>query len=327
MIRVHDINNIYIPPQNVVIWDKNVALEDKNVALEDKNVALEDKNVALEDKNVALLAITEKPYEYKCDKCNKILSCARSLRRHISICETHKNGLICKYCNHTFVYRSTKIRHEEKCKKITIMRLNSEMNNFDSISKNNNTLITSSNIGILNNGTVNNNNINNGTVNNNTINITINNFGKEKLDHVNPAFIERCIRMGNHSGVYEIFRKISLNPNVPENHNVRICDERTQQLCVYKDNEWKLHKKNDILNEIIQVFNDLLINSYNQNEELQKEDIDKHNLKLRCILRDISHKHPIKEHANLCKRLFTSILELGVLQGFRLQMKLVAVNN
>jgi len=311
MIRVHDINNIYIPPQNVVVEPQNVVVEPQNVVVEPQNVVVESQNVVVESQNA---------HEFCCDKCNRSFTRKDSLKRHISICKGIIEPFMCIYCNKVLANRCSKSKHQVICKEKNKTQLTT-------ILPNNNTLITSSNIGILNNGTVNNNNINNGTVNNNTINITINNFGKEKLDHVDPAFIERCIRMGNHSGVYEIFRKISLNPNVPENHNVRICDERTQQLCVYKDNEWKLHKKNDILNEIIQVFNDLLINSYNQNEELQKEDIDKHNLKLRCILRDISHKHPIKEHANLCKRLFTSILELGVLQGFRLQMKLVAVNN
>jgi hypothetical protein len=306
MVRVHGIDASTQDAQNVNDIAQNVNDIAQNVIVSAQNV-----KVDIEE--------THKPFS--CDNCKRSFKRNYHLQRHIQVCDGMIDSSTCKYCNKVLSCRASKSQHQKICKARHLLDVSVVPPNLPGT------------VGLLNQGTVNNiqgpvnmgtvNNNNTNTNSNNTLNITINNFGKEKMEHISPEFIEKCIRMGSHSSVYEIFKKISLDPEVPENHNVRVYSERKQQMCVYKDNRWTLQDKNATLNEIVQVFNDLMVNSYNENEKLREEDICEHQMKLRCILRDISTKYPTKEHANLCRQLFTSILDLGALQGYRLQMSLV----
>ena len=56
--------------------------------------------------------------KYECNKCNKILSSNRSLKKHYENCKGIKNILQCQICSKVFSHRNAKYRHNKnvKCK-------------------------------------------------------------------------------------------------------------------------------------------------------------------------------------------------------------------
>jgi len=91
---------------------------------------------------------------------------------------------------------------------------------------------------------------NNGVVNNN-VNIQLNDFGKERLDHIDPAFIEKCLQSLSGDGIPNMVKKIYCDPTVPENHNVKLCNENKELMRVREDNEWAYKDKHDTLDKVI----------------------------------------------------------------------------
>ena len=71
--------------------------------------------------------------EFKCSKCNKVLSSKRSLNRHFNICNGLNNGLQCEICLKIFSNYSAKSRHKKnvQCKPPSLS--NSVKNNMNDI--------------------------------------------------------------------------------------------------------------------------------------------------------------------------------------------------
>ena len=105
-------------------------------------------------------------------------------------------------------------------------------------------------------------NINNGTINNTTDNsvkhciitnnITINNYGKEKIDHIlkDTQFINSLLR-GPYTAIPRMIEAIHFDREHPENMNVRIQNKKEPWILVFKEGKWMHERKKEVLDDII----------------------------------------------------------------------------
>ena len=105
-------------------------------------------------------------------------------------------------------------------------------------------------------------NINNGTINNTTDNsvkhctitnnITINNYGKEKIDHIlkDTQFINSLLK-GPYTAIPRMIEAIHFDRDHPENMNVRIQNKKEPWILVFKGGKWMHERKKEVLDDII----------------------------------------------------------------------------
>jgi hypothetical protein len=83
------------------------------------------------------------------------------------------------------------------------------------------------------------------TGNNITNNISINNFGKETLEHSSSEFLSHCVDT-NSSGIIELIEKIYLDPNVPQNRTIKIKSRKKNIMQALENGEWVQKDKNTL---------------------------------------------------------------------------------
>ena len=76
----------------------------------------------------------------------------------------------------------------------------------------------------------------NNTTNNINIHITLNNFGEENTDYITRDDIERCI---TDRDIEYLITRIHLDPDHPENHNIKLQNKRAGLVKIYNKNVWK----------------------------------------------------------------------------------------
>ena len=139
----------------------------------------------------------------------------------------------CNKCQTTFTSRQAKYLHTKSyCKSIT-----DAMNNNQVATQNN-----TNNVTIIYNNTTNTNNQN--------INININNFGSENTNHLTDEFLSKCLFSCN-TGIKNLMKEIHFNPQVPENHNIRVYSRKGKILEKYADGGWHVCDQNNTLDEMI----------------------------------------------------------------------------
>jgi uncharacterized C2H2 Zn-finger protein len=149
-------------------------------------------------------------------------SIIQQLQQHYLESKKHK----CTECNKCFSYHSGLSRHMKT--HVTITNSNntstSHSHNTDSHNIENHTHSHNIENHTHSHNTTNNNN----TTINQPINInqpiTINVFGKEDLTHVvnDKEFLTNCLKDVLRDGIPNLIEKIYLNPDIPENHNIRL---------------------------------------------------------------------------------------------------------
>ena len=195
---------------------------------------------------------------YRCNICDKTLSCYKSLWRHnntfhsdhitndkpydkyndkyndkymisndkskISLEKNKEEGYKCNYCDNTYKHFQSRWKHEQKCKKDL---LDEDNKIIVKPIQNDEQIIVKPNIDqIINNTNTNNtnNNINNQINNtnngtiNNTNNIIINQFGTESLEGFTLKDILSIVKEGNNMPITCV-KKVNFNKKYPENHS------------------------------------------------------------------------------------------------------------
>jgi hypothetical protein len=109
-----------------------------------------------------------------------------------------------------------------------------------------------------NNAQTNNNNIKKQT-NNITNNITINAFGKEKVDYLssNPnykKFMINCL-LKDTGGIIDLMDEIYYNEEHPENHNIRKINKKDKFMKSYNGTKWELIFAKDGLEKVLNRIN------------------------------------------------------------------------
>jgi hypothetical protein len=112
------------------------------------------------------------------------------------------------------------MKNNEKCKQSIIVNNSNNSNNSNNVNNVNN---------------VHNVNI----TNNNTINvINVNGFGKENLSYVTD-WDKKCLCEFSGGFITEYIKYVHLNPNHPENHNIRMKSHKRNEVYIYyEDKGW-----------------------------------------------------------------------------------------
>jgi hypothetical protein len=191
------------------------------------------------------------------------------------------NGCICEYCNRSYKKKFTLNRHLKTCKvkkekekekenesslelKIELAKQQIEILKLQA-------QVASSNTNCNNTNTTSNSN---NTVNNNTVNITVNDYGKENINYLESnkykKLITQILGSGMH-GLQEYIKYKYCNPQQPENLTIKYTNDRSNNLKVRTNNEWKTRNKLEVIDELYDRDNNVeeVLNVYERINDLE----------------------------------------------------------
>lgn len=185
--------------------------------------------------------------------CNAVLSddSIESILESLPSTSNKEKMYKCEGCEKEFSSRSGLFEHKKKkhsesktyTDELTLMKQKYE--ELEKRQKELEAIIQTQSIG--------NNNIittNNNTQNNQNINININNFGQEDISHLTKDFLDDCVKRLN-TGMKNLMKQIHFNPEIPENHNIRILSKKQNLLETFDNGSWHPKDKNNTLDEMI----------------------------------------------------------------------------
>ena len=114
-------------------------------------------------------------------------------------------------------------------------------------------------------GNTTNNITNNNNTINNTQNITINAYGNEDIEHLLPK-IPTLIRHFPASAVTDLICETYYDPDHPENKSVKIRSTKEKWAQIYNGKKWEVHKKIDIVMDVLQKSFELIDDFYETNK-------------------------------------------------------------
>lgn len=86
----------------------------------------------------------------------------------------------------------------------------------------------------------------------NNIQININAHGHENLSYMHKDFITRCVMSAYDDGFKDYIGALHMNPEHPENHNVRGRSKRLHTMEVFDGQKWSLTPAVPVLDNLIQ---------------------------------------------------------------------------
>lgn len=206
---------------------------------------------------------------------------------------------MCNKCDACFVHASSLSRHRnishKNLNEQPVTNINS--NNYTNTVNSNNTTNNTTNNNTTNNTTNNNTTINNSapiqntnnTTNNINITINITPFGEHSIKHVEDQIelLTRSLKNILGDGIPNLIETIHLNPEIPENHNVKLHRiKHPSTMKVYtrtQDGEcqWIEKDMNATLEKVIQGGVDILASHHNnQTDSVDSEIFDMRNDKI-----------------------------------------------
>jgi hypothetical protein len=125
--------------------------------------------------------------------------------------------------------------------------------------------------------------INNGIINNVTINI--NPFGKENIEYLTNNAMKEVYKLIKRRGrgIINLIKDIHVNPEHPENHNIKIENVKRGVLRIYENNKWHYYTFSEGLDKLYNITEMKLIDLLEEVEEdklkqyLNEADIEKFN--------------------------------------------------
>ena len=187
----------------------------------------------------------------------------------------------CEYCHKVFTRNSTKNRHirEKRCH----------------ILKNNSQII---------NNTQNNITINN-TQNNTQNNIHINCYGKEDLSYITKDILKDIIKKPL-SGIPKLIEMIHLNPQHPENNNIKLVNKNLPFLDYFNGSYWKTADKSKVLGNLLKSKAELTDKYFEDNEDENISDLyPKYSDAIRYVVSNFNFEDPLLKYKPSKKALVT----------------------
>mgnify|MGYP001230448760 FL=1 len=93
--------------------------------------------------------------------------------------------------------------------------------------------------------------VTNNTTNNNTNNIiVVNNYGKENKDYLTEGYLKKLLDTP-FGGIQQIIKKLHFHPKHPENHNVKITNNKLPYALVWNDKIWETRKKKEVISDLV----------------------------------------------------------------------------
>ena len=228
-----------------------------------------------------------------CQICSVYIKDAKNMKRHyLSIrhkrCEEVFSGTNSKYvcsCGKIFTQASNLSRHRTKCN-VDTLDIVHDNNNPEMV----NTLIVQNNMmakqieeltkqvsSLLEKGTGNTNHTNNNHHSNNNSNntnnietqnvIVVNSFGHENTEYLTDQIVSKLIQNGPFTCLPKIIERIHFDPDHPENHNIKVTNQKNNYAKIIKDNKWITTNKKQAIDAMIQNGYGLLEEKYQDNKE------------------------------------------------------------
>jgi hypothetical protein len=131
---------------------------------------------------------------------------------------------------------------------------------------------TNSSTTINSNNNTNNNNTHTNITQNTQNNVIINAFGKETLQHITPAFLDRCVRRTD-KGLVELIEKIHFDPDVKQNNNIRATNARAPLVKIHDGQAWKYGRKDRVLDRLVDTGHEIMQDHLEDNEDRIKDQV------------------------------------------------------
>lgn len=174
-------------------------------------------------------------------------------------------GFNCNFCDKIFSNSQGKYQHKKTCKKrpdnIDINTLSEEVAKLKKI--------VSEQQKFINAGGAGPSSINNNNIQNNNITINLNNFGNERIQHIDNEFIKECLKEMN---MIKLLEHIHFDPNHPENHTVRIKNINKNLLEYHQEGRWIIEKKDKVLEDMINCSGYKVLKTFYRNNEKEVND-------------------------------------------------------
>ena len=172
-----------------------------------------------------------------------------------SLTQVETNMFSCKYCKKTYSKNSNLHRHMRKCAEKDSKYQNTppidqeNLMEYIKVIKQENEIIKKEKILMKNEIEVLINRVGNTNINIQQ-NIYINNYGSENLDYLNNRYLTMLLKTP-YTSIQNLLKTIYFDPNHPENHNIKILNRKEKYASVYKDGDWELRNKRDIIDNIV----------------------------------------------------------------------------
>ena len=212
-----------------------------------------------------------------CELCSKTFSCERAYQCHLKS-KLHQNRINnkdsffeCENCRKLFKQISGLSRHKKNCmmnnndihieKQEMRLQIKNQQTQIEQLTKQ----ITL----LLEKGISNTTNSNNNTTNNiETQNvIVVNSFGNENTEYLTDRIITKLIQNGPFTCLPKIIEKIHFDPEHPENHNIKVTNQKTNYAKIIRDNKWVTTNKKKAIDEMIQNGYGILEEKYPDNKD------------------------------------------------------------
>ena len=228
-----------------------------------------------------------------CNICSKTFSCERVFKAHL-ISKGHTNRIqnktslyVCS-CGKSFNQSSSLSRHKKKCKQVnptqtaTIntveqqqmqMQIKIQQIEIEDLKKQISLLLDKN----MSNNTHNDHSTNTTNHNNTTNNIetqnviVVNSFGSENTEYLTDRIVSRLIQNGPFTCLPKIIEKIHFDPEHPENHNIKVTNQKNNYAKIIKDNKWVTTNKKQAIEKMIQNGYDILEEKYQDNKEAMND--------------------------------------------------------
>ena len=197
--------------------------------------------------------------------------------------EISSKNIECEYCHKIFTRINNKNRHirEKRCH---ILKNNSQMTNC------NNT---------MNNITINN------TQNNTQNNIHINCYGKENLSYITNDILQDIIKKPL-SGIPKLIEMIHLNPQHPENNNIKLVNKNLPFLDYFDGSYWKTADKSKVLGNLLKSKAELTDKYFEDNEDENISELyPKYSDAIRYVVSNFNFEDPLLKYKPSKKALVT----------------------
>lgn len=218
-----------------------------------------------------------------CTRCGKSFSQKSGLKRHQNrkrpCRQANQSKYQCMYCGTNFKHYQSRWRHEKNCKK---KKSSESLDDLIKLVKDQNTLhkeekatwekekkeLKSCIHKILDKLATPTN------ITNNYI-VQINNFGNENTSYIQTKLLQQLLKTPTNA-VPELIKQIHFHPDHPENRNIKITNRKERFAHVFKDQEWQLARKDEILDYMVESGFTLLDTCFEQSEDNLSDGKKKH---------------------------------------------------
>ena len=150
---------------------------------------------------------------------------------------------VCEFCNVLFSCKASLSRHRKICKARTVIVAPIPNNIIQNIQCQQNIVVH------------------------------INTHGQEEMNYITPTFLENCIMNVTTDGIPMLIKNMHLNPEHPENQNVRGKSRRQGIMETFDGTEWIITPSSSVLDKLMQKGCRVLYHHFNNKMKFEQEEM------------------------------------------------------